>query len=255
MKIARFRYQGQIHYGCLLDANTVAIIKGDLFGSFTVTPQQIPLADVGLLAPVEPRKCICIGLNYASHAKESNIPQLPEEPLLFMCSPAAIIESGQAIVLNSDRDRIDYEAELAVVIKKTVKNLQLDEVSDAILGYTCANDVSNRHLQKKDGQFTRAKSFDTYKPLGPWIETELDIDQERVNLWQNGTLKQSAPLNDMIFSVPEIVQFISQILTLEPGDVILTGTPAGVGPLRSGDHIEIEIPGIGCLTNSVIAHS
>lgn len=251
MKIARFRYQGNIHYGQVQENKTIAFIEGDIWNSFTITSQQVPLTDVELLAPVEPQKLICVGLNYESHAKESNIPQLPTEPLIFMCSPAAIIADGQEIQLNSTKDRIDYEAELAVIIKQKSKDLQADQVQEAILGYTCANDVSNRHLQKKDGQFTRAKSFDTYKPLGPWIETELDLDHEKIQLWQNGEQKQSAPLHDMIFSVPEIVQFVSRIMTLQPGDVILTGTPSGVGPLSAGDRIEIEISGIGRLHNTV----
>lgn len=140
---------------------------------------------------------------------------------------------------------------IAVIIKKKVKDLQPEEVKQAIFGYTCANDVSNRHLQKRDGQFTRAKSFDTYKPLGPWIETDLDLNQAEIKLWQNGILKQSSPIHDMIFSVEEIVQFLSSIMTLEPGDTILTGTPAGVGRLSPHDQIEIEISGIGRLVNDV----
>lgn len=252
MKLVHFRYRNQNHYGQLqTDESTIALIKGDIFGSFTVTSEIISLADVQILPPVRPRKCICIGLNYTEHAKESNIEQLPTEPLIFMCSPAAVIGHRETIQLNSYQDRIDYEAELAVIIKKTSKDLQSEEVKQAILGYTCANDVSNRHLQKRDGQFTRAKSFDTYKPLGPWIETDLDLNQAEIKLWQNGVLKQSSPIRDMIFSVEYIVQFLSSIMTLEPGDIILTGTPAGVGRLSPNDRIEIEISGLGRLINNV----
>lgn len=252
MKIARFRHHHQIHHGIVQeDQRSVTVIEGDLFHTFEPTDQQIPLADVELLPPVAPRKLICVGLNYASHAKESNIPKIPEEPLIFLCSPSAIIADQQTIQLSNAQDRIDYEAELAVIIQKTCKDLHPSEVPKAIFGYTCANDVSNRNLQKKDGQFTRAKSFDTYKPLGPWIETELDLDHAKISLFQNGQMKQSALITDMIFTVTKIVQFLSTIMTLEPGDTILTGTPAGVGPLSHGDKIEIEISGIGRLTNRV----
>lgn len=252
MKIARFRYQDQVVYGAVQeDLRSLRVIQGDPFHTLELTDQQISLADVELLPPVEPRKLICVGLNYASHANESNLPKIPEEPLIFLCSPSAIIADQQTIVLSNDQDRIDYEAELAVVIQKTCKDLRPSDVSDAIFGYTCANDVSNRTLQKKDGQFTRAKSFDTYKPLGPWIETDLDLQQAQISLFQNDQLKQSAPITDMIFSVQELVRFISTIMTLEPGDTILTGTPAGVGSLAHGDQIEIEITGIGRLTNKV----
>lgn len=251
MKIARFQYNNDTYYGTLQDDNQLSLIQGDIFHSFEVTSQKVPLTNVKLLPPVQPRKLICIGLNYQAHALESNIQQIPEEPLIFMCSPSAIIAHGETIQLSNLHDRIDYEAELAVIIKKTAKNLHRDEVSQAILGYTCANDVSNRHLQKRDGQFTRAKSFDTYKPLGPWIATDIQPDQCEIKLWQNGQLKQSSPIHDMIFSVEEIVQFISTIMTLEPGDTILTGTPAGVGRLFPQDQIEIEISNIGRLVNRV----
>lgn len=253
MKIARFTYQNQVHYGQLsADGQMLALIEGDLWNAYSVTATQVPLAEVKLLPPVAPRKLICVGLNYASHAKESNIPKIPEQPLIFMVSPAATIGDGQAIKLDNLQDRIDYEAEIAVVIGQEAKDVAAANANEVIFGFTCANDVSNRHLQKRDGQFTRAKSFDTYKPLGPWIETELDLSAEQIQLWQNGELKQSAPLTDMIFSIPEIVSFISSIMTLEPGDVILTGTPAGVGKLVPEDKLVIEIPGIGRLTNNVI---
>ena len=222
-----------------------------MFGEFEVAESTLTRADVQLLAPVHPRKLVCVGLNYALHAKECNLP-LPDEPMIFMCSPAAAIADGDAIRLDSAEDRIEFEAEIAIVVGKRAKDVSKADARNFILGYTCANDVSNRDLQKKDGQFTRAKSFDTYKPIGPWIETELDPSNLAIKLWQNGELRQSSTTSDMIFSTDTVFEFISHIMTLEPGDIILTGTPSGIAPMRSGDSIEVEIEGIGRLTNTVV---
>ncbi|MFM1653903.1 fumarylacetoacetate hydrolase family protein [Brevibacillus sp. B_LB10_24] len=249
MKIARYEYQGSRQYG-VVEAETISPVSGSIYGEFEVSSEKLPLHAVKLLPPVEPRKLICVGLNYALHAKESNA-QIPEEPMIFMCSTAAIIGDGESIVLDSSEQRIDFEAEIAFIIKKQAKNRTAAEAKQYILGYTCANDVSNRDLQRKDGQFTRAKSFDTYKPLGPWVETDIDPNNLNISLRQNGVVKQSSNTNDMIFSVEQIFEFVSHVMTLEPGDVILTGTPSGVGPMQSGDVIEIEIEGIGHLTNKV----
>ena len=250
MKIVRFRHDGKEAYG-VLDGNAVAPIRGDVFGEFEIVEDTLARGDVQLLAPVHPRKLVCVGLNYVLHAKECNLP-LPEEPMIFMCSPAAVIADGEAIRLDSSEDRIDFETEIAIVVGKKAKDIKATDARNFILGYTCANDVSNRDLQKKDGQFTRAKSFDTYKPVGPWIETELDPGNLAIKLWQNGELRQSSTTSDMIFSTDAVFEFISHVMTLEPGDIILTGTPSGIAPMRKGDLIEVEIEGIGRLTNTVM---
>jgi 2-keto-4-pentenoate hydratase/2-oxohepta-3-ene-1,7-dioic acid hydratase in catechol pathway len=253
MRIVRFRHQGEERHGVLRD-DVIQPITGSIFDAVEASSdnsaETIPRASVKLLAPIQPGKLVCVGLNYVLHAKESGVP-MPDEPMLFMCSPQAIIGPDDVIVLDNANDRIDYEAEIAIVVGKRARNVRAANAAQYILGYTCANDVSNRDLQRKDGQFTRAKSFDTYKPLGPWIETELDPDIQEIRLSQNGDVKQSSNTSDMIFSTRYIFEFISGIMTLEPGDVIITGTPSGVGPMKSGDRIEVEIAGIGRLSNAV----
>jgi 2-keto-4-pentenoate hydratase/2-oxohepta-3-ene-1,7-dioic acid hydratase in catechol pathway len=250
MKIARFSINGQVSYG-VVDGDNIKVLRSGLFESPEYTGEQHELGKVKLLAPVEPGKLVCVGLNYRLHAEESGVP-VPDEPMLFMCSPQAIIAPGETIVLDNANDRIDYEAEIAVVIGRTARNVSRADAANYIFGYTCANDVSNRDLQRKDGQFTRAKSFDTYKPMGPWIETDLDAENVAITLWQNGQVRQSSNTNDMIFPISRVVEFVSGIMTLLPGDVIITGTPSGVGPMKKGDQIEIEIEGIGRISNPVV---
>jgi 2-keto-4-pentenoate hydratase/2-oxohepta-3-ene-1,7-dioic acid hydratase in catechol pathway len=249
MKIVRFAHDGAEHWG-LLDGEKVQTLPEGPFGELVPSSDVLPLDAVKLLAPVKPGKLVCVGLNYVLHARESGLP-LPDEPMLFMCSPQAIIGPGDAIVLDSHDKRIEFEAEIAIVIGKRARNVPAAEAASVILGYTCANDVSNRDLQLKDKQFTRAKSFDTYKPMGPWIETDLDPDTQNIRLHQNGAVRQDSVTSDMIFPTPFIIEFVSSIMTLEPGDVIITGTPSGVGPMKSGDRIEVEISGIGKLENVV----
>ncbi|MFD1040468.1 fumarylacetoacetate hydrolase family protein [Virgibacillus byunsanensis] len=249
MKIAYYKYKDINSYGIIRE-NIVYPVIGNIFKDFDTESDGVPVDEVKLLAPIRPRKLVCVGLNYELHAKESKM-DIPDEPMIFMCSPAAIIGTQDTIELDNKSDCIDYEAELAIVIKKEGKNILASQYQDYILGYTCGNDVSNRDLQKKDGQFTRAKSFDTYKPLGPYIETELNPNKLDIKLWQNGEMKQSSNTSDMIFSVDKIIEFISHIMTLEPGDVILTGTPSGIGKLEKGDFIKVEIENIGELLNDV----
>lgn len=249
MKFARFSRNGQTSFGVVQDGRVKALRSG-LFEQPDYSGEEYALDDLQLLAPVQPGKLVCVGLNYRLHAKESGLP-VPDEPMLFMCSPDAIIATGDTIVLDSDTDRIDFEAEIAIVVSKTCKNVPSEQAANFIFGYTCANDVSNRDLQRKDGQFTRAKSFDTYKPMGPWIETELDPDNVAIELRQNGETRQSSNTSDMIFSIGKIFEFVSSIMTLNAGDVIITGTPSGVGPMKGGDVIEISIEGIGSLSNKV----
>jgi 2-keto-4-pentenoate hydratase/2-oxohepta-3-ene-1,7-dioic acid hydratase in catechol pathway len=248
MKIVRFAHDGAEHWG-LLDGEKVQALPDGPFGEIAPSPEALPLDAVKLLAPVKPGKLVCVGLNYVLHARESGLP-LPDEPMLFMCSQA-IVGPGDAIVLDSHDKRIEFEAEIAIVIGKRARNVPAAEAASVVLGYTCANDVSNRDLQLKDKQFTRAKSFDTYKPMGPWIETDLDPDVQSIRLRQNDIVRQDSVTSDMIFPTPFIIEFVSSIMTLEPGDVIITGTPSGVGPMKSGDRIEIEISGIGKLENVV----
>ena len=249
MKIVRFAYEGAEQWGLLEDDKVLTLPDGP-FGEIVPSQDALPLEAVTLLAPVKPGKLVCVGLNYVLHARESGLP-LPDEPMLFMCSPQAIIGPGEAIVLDSPDKRIEFEAELAIVIRKRARNVPAAEAASVVLGYTCANDISNRDLQLKDKQFTRAKSFDTYKPMGPWIETELNPDVQSIRLLQNGVVRQDSTTADMIFPVSFIIEFVSSIMTLEPGDVIITGTPSGVGPMKSGDRIKVEISGIGTLENTV----
>jgi len=249
MKIVRFAHEGAEQWG-LLEDDKVRVLPAGPFGDIVPSLHAIPLENVKLLAPVKPGKLVCVGLNYVLHARESGL-TLPDEPMLFMCSPEAIIGPGDAIVLDSHDKRIEFEAELAIVIGKRARKVPAAEASSVILGYTCANDVSNRDLQLKDKQFTRAKSFDTYKPVGPWIETELNPDAQSIRLLQNGIVRQDSTTSDMIFPTFFIIEFVSSIMTLEPGDVIITGTPSGVGPMKMGDKIRVEISGIGALENTV----
>ncbi|RRH73186.1 fumarylacetoacetate hydrolase family protein [Falsigemmobacter faecalis] len=250
MKIIRYSHNGAENWG-ILEGETLRCLPEGPYGALTPTGAPIARTDVKLLAPVKPGKLVCVGLNYVLHARESGL-ALPEEPMLFMCSPQAIIGPEDVIVLDSHEQRVEFEAEVGIVIRKRARNISAAEVDGYILGYTCANDVSNRDLQLKDKQFTRAKSFDTYKPMGPWIETDLDPDNQTIRLLQNGEVRQDSTTADMIFPTRFIVEFISGIMTLEPGDVIITGTPSGVAPMKTGDRIEVEISGIGTLVNTVV---
>ncbi|MCJ7444346.1 MAG: fumarylacetoacetate hydrolase family protein [Methanotrichaceae archaeon] len=235
--LVRFNYNGGVLYGSLVGEKIIS--SSDVYD----------LTEVELLSPCQPTKIVCIGLNYVEHASELKM-QLPEEPIIFIKPPSAAIGPGAEILLPSSSKQVDYEGELAVVISKRSKNISARFATDYILGYTCFNDVTARDLQKKDGQWTRAKSFDTFAPLGPWI-TDINSSEADIKTRVNGELKQDSNTSDLIFSVPVLVEFISQIMTLEAGDVIATGTPPGVGSLQKGDIVEIEIEGIGILKNLV----
>jgi 2-keto-4-pentenoate hydratase/2-oxohepta-3-ene-1,7-dioic acid hydratase in catechol pathway len=202
------------------------------------------------LSEIRPTKIVCVGRNYADHAKELGN-DAPAEPLLFLKPPSALMANGGTIVRPAASNRVDHEGELAIVIGKRAKNVGRADWREYVLGFTCANDVTARDLQKKDVQFTRGKSFDTFCPIGPHIETELDVSSLRVQARVNGQIRQDGNTSQMIFGCAVLVEFISAIMTLEPGDLILTGTPAGVGPLEKGDVVEIEIEGIGVLRNDV----
>ena len=208
--------------------------------------------ELTIMAPASPSKILAIGKNYKEHAKEMGS-EAPESPILFLKAPSSLISPGEEIKIPSISSRVDYEAELAVVVGRHCRNLKHDEAIDVVWGFTCLNDVTARDLQKKDGQWGRAKSFDTFCPLGPWLETELNWEDTQIELILNGETKQKASTNQMIFSVVDLLVFISSVMTLNPGDVIATGTPAGVGPIKPGDEVTVKIEGIGELTNPVVA--
>jgi 2-keto-4-pentenoate hydratase/2-oxohepta-3-ene-1,7-dioic acid hydratase in catechol pathway len=236
--------------------DAVFAAAGDQIDNLDGLQEIGPIDEVEVLAPVSPGKIICVGLNYVAHVTERDATRaIPEEPVLFMKPPTAVIGPGQAIEIAHLDHPTDYEAELAVVIGRTARDVSESDALSHVFGFTCGNDVSDRVLQKKDGQWVRAKGFDTYCPLGPWIETELDLAGAPVLSRLNGEVRQSATTTDMIFSVPFLVSFISKVMTLNPTDVIMTGTPFGVAPLRPGDEIEVEVGGIGTLRNPVIARA
>ncbi|MQL53673.1 DUF2437 domain-containing protein [Desulfofundulus thermobenzoicus] len=251
MHIGRFRYQDEVFYG-LAEGERVFPVEDPFVSPEPVPGRQFALAELTVLAPCRPSKAVCVGLNYRDHAAELNLAP-PEEPVLFLKPSTAVIGPGEPIVYPAMSARVDYEAELAVVMGKRARQVREEEAKDYILGYTCANDVTARDLQQKDGQWTRAKSFDTFLPLGPFIVTGVDPDDREVSLYLNGERRQHSSTAKLIFPVYRLVSFVSRIMTLLPGDVILTGTPAGVGPVRPGDRVAVEISGIGRLENPVVA--
>jgi 2-keto-4-pentenoate hydratase/2-oxohepta-3-ene-1,7-dioic acid hydratase in catechol pathway len=210
---------------------------------------EVP-AGARLLTPVTPTKIVCVGRNYADHAKELGN-EAPPEPIIFLKPPSALLDPEGTIVRPPQSQRVDFEGELAIVIGREAKNVKAAAWRDYVLGFACANDVTARDLQKKDGQFTRGKGFDTFCPIGPCVETELDVASLRVTTRVNGETRQDGSTSQMIFSCAFLIEFITAVMTLLPGDVILTGTPAGVGPLNAGDTVEVEIEGIGVLRNVV----
>lgn len=250
MKLARFWHEGAVRHG-VVAGDDLQIITGDIFGGFEVTKEKVRLADVRLLAPCSPTKAVCVGLNYHDHAKEMNLP-LPAEPLIFLKPASAVANPGDAVEYPAISANLHFEAELAAVIGKPARKITAADAPGHILGYTCANDVTARDLQSRDGQWTRGKSFDTFLPLGPWIETEIDPESIAVRLYLNNELKQNSTTAELIFKVPDLIAYISQVMTLYPGDVVLTGTPPGVGPMQPGDEVTVELGGIGRLTNHIV---
>jgi 2-keto-4-pentenoate hydratase/2-oxohepta-3-ene-1,7-dioic acid hydratase in catechol pathway len=254
MRIVRFEMQGRTGYG-VLEGEKIEVLWGTPYdgGLANTIGQVLSLPEVRLLAPCEPSKIVALGLNYRDHAAEFGHP-IPEEPLLFLKPSTSVIGPDEDIVYPEMSRRVDYEAELAVVIGKTARQVKEADFRDYVLGYTCFNDVTARDLQKKDGQFTRSKSFDTFSPMGPWIETEIaDPDNLRVEGYLNGERRQHSNTSNLVFPVATLISFISRIMTLLPGDVIATGTPSGIGPMRPGDVVEIRVEGIGTLRNRLVA--
>ena len=229
---------------------TVTPIVGHPFGALEVAGPPVPFADVRLLAPVLPSKIIAVGRNYAEHAAELGN-DVPNEPMIFLKPSTSVVGPGDRIDLPQQSEQVEHEAELAVVIGRLCREVPVHRVRDVVLGYTCANDVTARDLQKIDGQWGRAKGFDTFCPLGPWIVTDIDISDVPVRCTVSGDLRQDGRTSQLVRSVPALVAWISNVMTLLPGDVILTGTPAGVGPLVDGDSVSVSIGSIGTLTNRV----
>jgi 2-keto-4-pentenoate hydratase/2-oxohepta-3-ene-1,7-dioic acid hydratase in catechol pathway len=240
------------HFGILEDDKTIRAIASDpLYAGVFPEEDRFSIDDVRLLAPVIPRsKVVCVGKNYADHAAEMG-GEVPSEPIIFIKPNTSVIGPNEIIQWPSTSERIDHEAELAVVISKICKEVPKEKAQDVIFGYTLANDVTARDLQKKDGQWSRAKGFDTFCPLGPWIDTEFKPGSQLVTAHVDGELKQSAPLSDMVFNVPFIIEFVTKVMTLLPGDVILTGTPSGIGPMNAGGEVVVSIEGLGSLRNRV----
>lgn len=241
----------EIAYGAV-EPEGVRLHRGSPLVAWEPTETVVPFDAVRLLAPVLPTKVVCVGRNYADHAAERGA-AVPDEPVIFIKPSTAVIGPGAAIVLPPDSSEVHHEAELAVVVGRVSRNVAADDASAYILGYSAGNDVSARDLQGRDGQWARAKGFDTFCPLGPAIETEIDPADLDITCSVDGVLRQEGNTADMVFPVGELFAFVTRVMTLLPGDVILTGTPAGVGPIRAGDRVDVEIERIGILSNPVVA--
>ena len=252
MRIIRFKTKDTPpQFGWIRDSR-VGVIQGDPFGEFRRFEETYDLSEVKLLLPCLPSKIIAVGRNYRAHAVEMNN-DVPTYPLIFLKPPSSLITNGENIILPPQSKRVEHEAELAIVVGKQSRWLTRENALDAVFGYTIANDVTARDLQASDGQWTRAKGFDTFCPVGPWIETEFDPTDALITCHVNDTLRQMSSTREMIFSVQQLMLYINSIMTLEPGDLILTGTPAGVGLLQAGDKVSVHIDGIGTLVNPVTA--
>jgi 2-keto-4-pentenoate hydratase/2-oxohepta-3-ene-1,7-dioic acid hydratase in catechol pathway len=265
VRIARFAKGDGVAYGVVAgetgQPQTITELYGHPFGvdpaGVRVTGNRYPLAEVRLLAPVLPSKVVAVGKNYAEHVKEmrelNEDPQLPAEPVLFLKPSTSVTGPGDRIAYPVKiTDRVDYEGELAVIIGRLCRDVPRERAEDVIFGYTCANDVTARDLQARDGQWTRAKGFDTFCPLGPWMETGTNPADLGITTTVNGSVRQHARTSELLYDVPSLVAYVSSVMTLLPGDVLLTGTPEGVGPLVDGDEVSVTIESIGTLTNRVV---
>lgn len=252
MKLVRFRLDGIDDYGVVI-GQAVHSLESGPWTSLKPGPAVADLAQVTLLAPCQPSKVVAVGRNYAAHAAEHGS-EVPAEPLIFLKPPTSVIGPGASIVYPGHLSQhVEHEAELVAVVGRRARHVPREQAHSVILGYTCGNDVTARDLQRKDGQWSRAKGFDTFCPLGPWIETEVDIRDLAVRCLVNEQIRQNGRTKDMVFPLDELVAYVTAFMTLEPGDVILTGTPEGVGPLLPGDRVTIEVEGIGALENGVVA--
>lgn len=254
MRFVRYQFKTEPPaYGWINNDERIGPISGSIFDQFRRQEATLEQIEVKLLAPVTAGKIIGVGRNYAEHAKEQGV-DIPDIPLIFLKPPSALIGCNDFIEIPPQSQQVEQEAELAVVIGKKARWVPVEKAADYIFGYTVACDVTARDLQRRDGQWTRGKGFDTFCPIGPWIETEFDSSDAVITCKVNGELRQMASTREMIFSIPQLITYITSIMTLEPGDLILTGTPAGIGPLAGGDEIEISIEGIGVLRNRVRAY-
>ncbi len=257
LRLVRFAAGRMFRYG-LLEGDVIRGLRGSPFAragsSFALDGSRYGLDEVRLLAPCLPSKIVCLGLNYRSHAEETKLP-VPSVPLIFLKPSTAVIGPDEEIILPRLSRRVDYEGELGVVIGRKAKDVPQNRARDYVLGYTCVNDVSERHNQAEDGQWTRAKGYDTFAPIGPWIETEIVPDDLKIETYLNGELRQSARTSDLIFGVAELISFISGVMTLLPGDIIATGTPSGIDRMNPGDVVEVSIEKIGTLRNFVVGSS
>ncbi|MGH2556509.1 MAG: fumarylacetoacetate hydrolase family protein [Actinomycetota bacterium] len=250
MRLVRFRHSDRIATGTL-EGEFVRPLQGTFFENPLPTGEDVPLSTVKLLAPVLPSKVVCIGKNYVEHAQEMG-DDVPEEPIIFLKPSTSVLGPGDPIPYPRISEQVDHEGELGVVIARLARRVKAEQAGNYILGFTCGNDVTARDLQRKDGQWTRGKGFDGFCPLGPWIETILDPSDLALECRVNGEIRQSARTSQLTFGPNELVEFITQVMTLLPGDVILTGTPAGVGPMKAGDRVEVEVEGIGVLENEMV---
>ncbi len=250
MKYLRFSADGREKYG-ILEGGLIREITGNIYGDCKVMDKSYEMDNVKLLAPCTPSKIVAVGLNYMAHIKEFGDRPVPKNPTLFVKLPHTVIGPDEPIVIPEGATRVDYEAEMAVVIRKECSHIEADEVDDYLLGVTCLNDVTERDMQQADGQWTRAKNFETFCPIGPYIVSGIDYNSLDIKLLLNGELKQKSNTMNLLFNVSELVSFISKIMPLHPGDVVTTGTPHGVSPMKDGDVVEVVIEGIGTLRNSV----
>jgi 2-keto-4-pentenoate hydratase/2-oxohepta-3-ene-1,7-dioic acid hydratase in catechol pathway len=254
MRIVRYQQQNEAaKYGWLLE-DKIGEIEGDPFGAYRRAEAKTSLADVKLLAPSKPSKIVCVGRNYVEHAKELGN-EVPKIPLIFLKPPSSIINPGEPIFLPPQSKQVEHEGELVAVIGQRGRNITMEDAKSFVYGYTVGNDVTARDLQKTDDQWTRAKGFDTFCPFGPWIDTDFDISDAVITCKVSGEPRQMASTRDMVFGVPTLIAYISSVMTLEPGDIIFTGTPSGVGRLEDGNEVVVEIEGLGTLKNPVKAES
>lgn len=249
MKFARFDFMGENKYG-IVENDIIREIRGSFFEDFVVTDNKYKLQDVKILAPCTPSKVVAVGLNYIDHIKEIGV-EKPKNPTLFLKLPHTIIGPEETILIPKSATRVDYEAELAVVIKKECRRVEAKEVDKYILGATCLNDVTERDVQKEDGQWTRAKNYETFCPIGPFIVNGIDFNSLDIKLLLNGEVKQKSNTSNLLWNVQELVSFISQVIPLYPGDIVTTGTPFGISPMKDGDIVEVVIEDIGTLRNYV----